>query len=32
LHYRVMDGDVAVGEIQMRDLVKALVPRISSAM
>ena len=31
LHYRVMDGDVAVGELHMRDLVKALVPRISSA-
>lgn len=31
LHYPVMDGDVAVGELHMRDLVKALVPRISSA-
>jgi len=30
LHYRVMDGDTAVGELHMRDLVKALVPRISS--
>ncbi len=30
LHYRVMDGDVPVGELHMRDLVKALVPRISS--
>ena len=31
LHYRVMDGDVAVGELHMRDLVKALVPRLSSS-
>ncbi len=31
LHYRVMDGDTAVGELHMRDLVKALVPRLSSA-
>ena len=30
LHYRVLDGDTAVGELHMRDLVKALVPRISS--
>ncbi|MGH1577220.1 quaternary amine ABC transporter ATP-binding protein [Planktotalea sp.] len=30
LHYRVMDGDKAVGELHMRDLVKALVPRLSS--
>ena len=30
LHYRVMDGDTPVGELHMRDLVKALVPRISS--
>ena len=30
LHYRVMDGDVAVGELNMKDLVKALVPRLSS--
>jgi glycine betaine/proline transport system ATP-binding protein len=30
LHYRVMDGDTAVGELHMRDLVKALVPRLSS--
>ncbi|MGX9356544.1 betaine/proline/choline family ABC transporter ATP-binding protein [Roseobacteraceae bacterium S113] len=29
-HYRVMDGDTPVGELHMRDLVKALVPRISS--
>ena len=28
--YRVMDGETPVGEIDMRDLVKALVPRISS--
>lgn len=31
LHYRVMDGTEPVGELHMRDLVKALVPRISSA-
>lgn len=31
LTYRVMDDGTPVGEIQMRDLVKALVPRISSA-
>lgn len=31
LIYRVMNGDIPVGEIQMRDLIKALVPRISSA-
>jgi len=31
LTYRVIDGGKPVGEIQMRDLVKALVPRISSA-
>jgi glycine betaine/proline transport system ATP-binding protein len=30
LNYRVMQGDTPVGELQMRDLVKALVPRISS--
>ena len=30
LHYRVMDGGTPVGELHMRDLVKALVPRISS--
>ena len=30
LKYRVMDGDVPLGELNMRDLVKALVPRISS--
>ena len=29
-HYRVMDGETPVGELQMRDLVIALVPRISS--
>jgi glycine betaine/proline transport system ATP-binding protein len=29
-HYRVMEGDKAVGELHMRDLVKALVPRLSS--
>ena len=29
-HYRVMDGDTPVGELHMRDLVKALVPRLSS--
>jgi len=32
LHYRVMDGDTAVGELHMRDLVKALVPRVSSTV
>ena len=31
LHYRVMDGETAVGELHMRDLVKALVPRLSSS-
>ena len=31
LHYRVMDGDKPVGELHMKDLVKALVPRLSSA-
>ncbi len=31
LHYRVMDGDTPVGELHMRDLVKALVPRLSSS-
>jgi glycine betaine/proline transport system ATP-binding protein len=31
LHYRVMDGEEAVGELHMRDLVKALVPRLSSS-
>jgi glycine betaine/proline transport system ATP-binding protein len=30
LHYRVMEGDKPVGELHMRDLVKALVPRLSS--
>jgi glycine betaine/proline transport system ATP-binding protein len=30
LHYRVLDGEQAVGELHMRDLVKALVPRMSS--
>jgi glycine betaine/proline transport system ATP-binding protein len=30
LHYRVMDDGEAVGELHMRDLVKALVPRMSS--
>ncbi|MEM9580825.1 MAG: betaine/proline/choline family ABC transporter ATP-binding protein, partial [Pseudomonadota bacterium] len=30
-HYRVMDGEDAVGELHMRDLVKALVPRLSSS-
>lgn len=30
-HYRVLDGDTPVGELHMRDLVKALVPRISSS-
>lgn len=30
LQYRVMDGDTPVGELQMKDLVKALVPRLSS--
>lgn len=30
LHYRVLDGKEPVGELHMRDLVKALVPRISS--
>ena len=29
--YRVMDGDTAVGQLDMRDLVVALVPRVSSA-
>ena len=32
LHYRVMDGDTPVGELNMRDLVKALVPRLSSSV
>lgn len=31
LHYRVMDGETPVGELHMRDLVKALVPRLSSS-
>ncbi|MFT4716867.1 MAG: glycine betaine/proline transport system ATP-binding protein [Paracoccaceae bacterium] len=31
LHYRVMSGKKPVGELHMRDLVKALVPRLSSA-
>lgn len=30
LHYRVLDGETPVGELHMRDLVKALVPRLSS--
>ena len=30
LHYRVMEGDTPMGELHMRDLVKALVPRLSS--
>jgi len=30
LHYRVMDGDTPVGELDMKTLVKALVPRVSS--
>jgi len=30
LHYRVLDGDTPVGELNMKSLVKALVPRISS--
>jgi len=30
LHYRVMDDGTPVGELHMRDLVKALVPRLSS--
>ena len=30
-HYRVMDGDTPVGELHMKDLVKALVPRLSSS-
>ncbi len=30
LDYRVMDGDTPVGELHMRELVKALVPRLSS--
>jgi glycine betaine/proline transport system ATP-binding protein len=29
--YRVLDGETPVGQLDMRDLVKALVPRISSA-
>ena len=29
--YRVLDGERPVGQLDMRDLVKALVPRISSA-
>ncbi|MFL4470681.1 betaine/proline/choline family ABC transporter ATP-binding protein [Tateyamaria armeniaca] len=31
LIYRVMDGDEAVGQLDMKDLVKALVPRISGS-
>ena len=31
LDYRVMDGDTPVGELHMRELVKALVPRMSSS-
>ena len=31
LHYRVMDGATPVGQLHMKDLVKALVPRLSSA-
>ena len=30
LHYRVMQNGEPVGELHMRDLVKALVPRVSS--
>lgn len=30
LHYRVLDEGKPVGELHMRDLVKALVPRVSS--
>lgn len=29
--YRVLDGDTVVGQLDMKDLVKALVPRISSS-
>lgn len=29
--YRVLDGETAVGQLDMKDLVKALVPRISSS-
>lgn len=29
--YRVMDGETAVGQLDMKNLVKALVPRISSS-
>jgi len=29
--YRVMDGDAPIGQLDMRDLVKALVPRVSSS-
>lgn len=29
--YRVLDGETPVGQLDMRDLVKALVPRVSSA-
>lgn len=30
LTYRVLDGDTPVGELNMKDLVRALVPRVSS--
>ena len=29
--YRVMDGKTVVGHLDMKDLVKALVPRLSSS-
>jgi glycine betaine/proline transport system ATP-binding protein len=32
LRYRVIDNGVAVGELDMRELVKALVPRVSSSV
>ena len=32
LHYRVMENGEPVGELHMRDLVKALVPRLSSSV
>ena len=28
--YRVMEGEQAIGQLDMKDLVKALVPRVSS--
>jgi len=31
LTYRVTDGDETIGQLDMKDLVKALVPRVSSA-